>query len=117
MTDFSTMTDSQLNEWLAVEVMGWHEDSDHMNLWLDKDGEITTDKEDWQPARDLNKAVMCADYMANLGFSWTVENVENDHYHACVLRPSNRTMFDCDTADTPARALSIAVCMAVEGEG
>ncbi len=125
MTDFSTMTDSQLDEWLAVNVMGWHtgrvnpHPSNQLN-WYDKD-----DKDDnyvmpcirWQPTTDLNQAVKCADYVANLGFSWSVDNVENDHYHASIYRPSTENIYFCDATDNPARALCEAVAMAVEGEG
>lgn len=118
MTDISSMTDEQLNEALAIEVMGWRKDAIG-DWWVGKKDNIMALKElveDWQPCIDLNQAVECADYMANLGFNWSVDNIENDHYHASVYRPSTEHIYFCD-ANIPARALSEAVLMAVRGEG
>ena len=109
MTDFSTMTDDQLDEWLAVNVMGGNEF--FPTTYAIHNGRV------WQPTRDLNQAVMCADFMANLGYSWSVDNVENDHYHASVYRPSTENIYFCDATNNPARALCEAIAMAVEGEG
>ena len=112
MTDFRAMANDQLDEWLAVNVMGWHEDSDHMNLWLDKDGKITTDKEDWQPTRDLNQAVMCAE-------KWSKDN---DCEMVIYYKSHWVVDFRCGSlypihGDSLTRALCEAVAMAVEGEG
>jgi len=120
VTDFSTMTDDQLDEWLAVNVMGWMldlvENEWGLRYYRDADGKSVMDARLWQPTTDLNQAVKCADYVANLGFSWSVDNVENDHYHASIYRPSTENIYFCDATDTPARALCEAIAMVVEGE-
>ena len=120
MTDISSMTNEQLAEALAVEVMGWGldliENEWGLHYYRGADGKSVMDSRLWQPCTDLNQAVECADYLANLGYSWSVDNVENDHYHASVYRPSTERIYFCD-ADNPARALCEAVAMAVEGAG
>ena len=120
MTDFSTMTDDQLAEWLATSVMGWMldlvENEWGLRYYRDADGKSVMDARLWQPTRDLNQAVECADFMANLGYSWSVDNIENDHYHASVYRPSTEIIYFGDATDNPARVLCEAVAMAVEGK-
>lgn len=62
MTDISNMTDEQLNEALAIEVMGWTEkeryyqsDGTTYKFYVYGDNK-TCVKENWNPTHDLNQA-------------------------------------------------------------
>ena len=112
MTDFSTMTDTQLDEWLAVNVMEWEK-------WCNSEGHecFKNDDdwhwiEDWQPTRDLNQAVMCAE-------KWSKDN---DCEMVIYYKSHWVVDFRCGSlypihGDSLTRALCEAVAMATEGEG
>jgi len=60
------MTNEQLNDWLATDVMGWHIEEKEFDpkqicpfFWVDKKGNSLFRKTDWVPTKDLNQAVMC----------------------------------------------------------
>ena len=70
--NYSQMTDAELNE-LAAEAMGWTiEDSENewgLRLIRDADGKALMDVRLWQPATDLNQAVMLENKIIELGLA------------------------------------------------
>ena len=71
MTDtISDMTDYELNEAIAFEVMGWH--IDEFGYWMDANDEhtgyIAIEHPDmgWIPTADLNQAVRCVEGFAHI---------------------------------------------------
>ncbi len=55
------MTDNaQINEWIAVEVMGW-EPGETEYQWFDKDGNRTIDGQLFTPATNIEQAIEAAD--------------------------------------------------------
>lgn len=80
------LKDDEMNEWLAVNVMGWKLEIHESRVWGGKqedeiwvkpecDGELVMLKEEWNPTTDLNSAFMMQekidddynDYVENLG--------------------------------------------------
>jgi len=127
MTNFSTMTNDQLDEWLAVNVMGWMldlvENEWGLRYYRDADGKSVMDARLWQPTCDLNQAVECAEKIGNgENAAWAI--VRNSH-NAVELLEYPKYRGECQNhfmdvyksySDNPARALCEAVAMAVEGE-
>ena len=114
----SEMTNQELNEALAVEVKGWHK---LLGFWYNESDEIQCEREDWNPAEDLNQAVECAKketYALRIDWcvggeptcsAWVwfpVENLDGERVNAEYMA----------IAESPARALSEAVLMAKRGE-
>ncbi len=120
--NISEMTNEQLNEALAIEVMGWILDSSvttgrlGLAWYCNEEMDDVIAVKNWNPAEDLNQAVECAEKMypeleIQLGriglkgyevfFMWFDESI-HDGYYAVI--PS------------PARAISEAVLMARRGE-
>jgi len=119
MTDFSTMTDDQLDEWLAVNVMGWMldlvENEWGLRYYRGTDGKSVMDARLWQPTRDLNQAVMCAEKWKKVAEERNIEIVYTWSGYHIQLRVVDKVVGK-SKVDEFARALCEAVCMAVEGE-
>lgn len=65
MTDYSKLTDTEINERLAIEVMGWHVEG---NIWFDADGGAHGYvHSDWNPSEDLNQMHAVEDRLIELG--------------------------------------------------
>ena len=128
MTDFSTMTDSQLDEWLAVNVMGWHLTVYGMvghwendNGWFMANANIPTNRSEvphWNPAdpEHLHQAVDCAEKWKKVAEERNIEIVYTWSGYRIQLRIGNKIVGE-SKVDEFARALCEAVAMAVEGEG
>jgi hypothetical protein len=121
MTDYSQMTNEQVNERLATQVMGWHDSE--CGWWADGIDNVKffiteRDKQDdsdtvWNPAEDLNQAVMCAEKWTN-----SVENgrifteYSNTTWQVAAMRKGATHI--ALIADTLPRALSEAILQAVD---
>ena len=53
------MTDREMDEALATEVMGWHP-VEREGGWYLRVGEVGIRKDNWHPTENLNQAVECA---------------------------------------------------------
>jgi len=85
---------SDLNKYMAEKVMGWHEEIDGledeeprclMYWWMDKSLEtkdhtgVVMQQENWNPTKDMNQAMMCADKcdiiypcISNVPMGWSI---------------------------------------------
>ena len=80
----SDMTNSELNEAIAFEVMGWH--IDEFGYWMDADDEhtgyiaIIHPTIGWIPAADINQARACVDKLQKCNGSFVgIKNYDNIH--------------------------------------
>jgi len=119
MTDFSTMTNDQLDEWLATKVMGWTRGWSGYNLsWcyhVDGNEHKPKHVDDWRPCVDLNQAVMCAEKWKKVAEERNIEIVYTWSGYHIQLRVVNKVVGK-SKVDEFARALCEAVAMAMEGE-
>lgn len=117
MTYISSMTDEQLNEALAIEVMKfrfWD------GVYYSEDGR-EIELGDWQPTTDLNQAVGCAEKWINRRGHYRVrleyqEDIYGWSYHAAIEHIYYADIVNIRNAN-PARALCEAVLMAKRREG
>lgn len=120
MTDFSTMTDTQLDGWLATRVMGWIldliENEWGLRYYRGTDGKSVMDARLWQPTHDLNQAVKCAEKWKKVAEERNIEIVYTWSGYRIQLRVVNKVVGE-SKVDEFARALCEAVAMVVEGEG
>lgn len=121
MTNISSMTDEQLAEALAIEVMGWKKYCNFEGRECFKNDDDWHWIEDWQPCTDLNQAVECAEnWQGQSSCRYVV--IQRQAYDA---PPSLVDLWECKLVDiendfrtlneSPARALCEAVLMAVRG--
>jgi len=120
MTDFNAMSDDQLDEWLAVNVMGWMldlvENEWGLRYYRDADGKSVMDARLWQPTHDLNQAVECAEKWKKVAEGRNIEIVYTWSGYHIQLRVVNKVVGE-SKVDEFARALCEATAMAMEGEG
>ena len=88
MTNISEMTDEQLNEACAIEVMEWHKIGckfyDENNEFQFNDTECKTSwYERWNPTRDLNHAWMLAE--KTLGDNWWKIEINAKHDGVAIV--------------------------------
>lgn len=55
---------SELNEKLAVDVMGWHEEHEWETFWVNSVNRVQMIKNQWNPTTDLNQLKMCYDALS-----------------------------------------------------
>lgn len=64
------MTDEQLNEWMAVNIMGWHIGDKELDMpwdvisehwWIDENNIYMEFVNSWQPNQNITQALMCAE--------------------------------------------------------
>ena len=130
--NISEMTNEQLNEALAIEVMGWKKHPDMMGSWwiMDEDkfaGYIWKPHppfafDIWKPAEDMNQAVECLNYWLNVtGSLVEIKKMDNKYWEVELWRESPKTapenpLNGVATDESFPRALSEAVLMAKRGE-
>ena len=120
------MTDDQLDEWLAVKVMGWTldliENEWGLRYYRDADGKSVMDARLWQPTRDLNQAVECVEKLRDeRGYLMRIYyQTETKYLVWFVLYSDKNGRILKEIWGKPnailSRALCEAVAMAVEGE-
>jgi len=121
--DYSQMTNEQVNERLAVEVMGWEKEKtwfdglhNYIEYWTLGNGIPVMDNNIgksycsfWQPTTDLNHAVMCAE---KIGREIYIEKRVGGDYWVMVGELSDNPSV-AESASLP-RALSEAILQAVD---
>ena len=128
--NISQMTNEQLNEALAIEVMGWVRDGD--KYWSEMaDGKAPRLWSfvglcgEWNPAEDLNQAVECAGELYKMNdrnillpaYEFILEQQSREYYRAHMKWFAGRVQEGFYVVgNSPARALSEAVLMAKRGE-
>ena len=116
--DYSQMTDEQLAERTATEVMKNHEGILHGFHTLKAWQPMNIPLSQWQPCADLNQAVMVADkWLEPLNRKIEIVMRKDDYeVELSEYKGSNGWCFVCDSYnENPARALVIACLMAEEG--
>ena len=108
------MKDEELDQWLAVEVMGYDviEMGGHDHLW--------------NPTSDLNQAMMCVEKLLSkkLTFQWDGKKrtLTDFRMHVClggtaweaILSEYNDYDTDCDFAWGVDKSPSLAICKAIK---
>ena len=116
------MTDQELNEAIAIEVMGWHE---FMGWWCEErlshrnapDGKEHWRKyktKDWNPTHDLNQAWMLVEKFK--GTSLSVHIYCGFALNGVQISKNLKEISFVEFKDNPARALSEACLTAKRGE-
>ena len=120
MTKVSEMTNDELSECLAIEVMGWEYRKKYESYyrWVDsKNYELVCGKAEWNPAKDTNQTFECANKLCNNkgGRYWGIRiSPYIDGYFAEFHSKQEEIFRAC--RNHPARALSEAVLMAKRNE-
>ena len=121
--NISEMTNEELNEALAVEVMGWGMENGFFVSPTLKDGkEIVCFVWEWTPTEDMNQAVECLNYWLNVtGSLVEIKKMDNKYWEVELWRESPKTapenpLNGVATDESFPRALSEAVLMAKRGE-
>ena len=114
MKTISEMTDEELNNAVAVEVMGWHEQYErgYRAEWVgehERDGE---DVENWNPSTDIKQAFQVVEKMRSMGWSYVIGD-EADIYYCKFI---NLYITCSDEADTQQRAICHAALDAVRAK-
>ena len=107
--EIQKMTDSQINEAIATEVMGWNVlVGDYMD-WYRKDRRFMQPVDSWNPTQDLNQCWEAEENIKDIGLSIQYVRVLYG-----FLQNSNRTLiFDFDIFHATARQRCEAMLMAV----
>ena len=129
------MTNQELDNWFAENVMGWSEYQAKGGLYpglywvtyLSDCGEVTIKKDDWQPTIDIKQAFECVEKMIAEHDYWpTLVYKTTRHYtkeegvkwvarFRCVRGGIRKDLIDSN--DTPALAICLAIKKAVELNG
>ena len=104
----------ELNEWLAINVMGWEyhvnpSGCDYYTLMGVTMGNVVT----WKPNEDISQAFMVVEKMREKGFQLMLSDNEPDEGWLAVFDHSPWQEWKA-TADTPAMAICLAVQKAVK---
>ena len=69
------MTDEEINQRVATEVMGWIEQGEYGDEWHSLDGLFLTYDLSWKPCTDLDQACLAGNKLIERGVikSWAVE--------------------------------------------
>jgi len=112
----SEMTDEQLNEACAIEVMEWHEGIGALkDEWHGKQGVYIMPKASWNPIHDLNQAWMLTEKI--LGDSGEVAvSFQRGKYWAKLIRHYKILACPYIGKESLAHALSEACLMAKRGK-
>ncbi|MFA4834834.1 MAG: hypothetical protein WC749_02015 [Dehalococcoidia bacterium] len=133
-----TLTDRELEEWVAEKVMGWIWSQEH-EMWVldserDADGRLTfacpdelnwvNDDPDelghqgpWHPDTDLNQAFMVVERMRELGWKVVMGNNLDRSYFADFRQLSYPVPMDNFYAEASNPALAILLAAHATGEG
>lgn len=111
------MTDEQIIEKLATEVMGWKLDEGEDDygqsqlFWYDNSDEIRQD-ESWNPLEDMNDAWMVVEKLWEEGISLWVGPDPIKGGYAVQCKPVERNVHDFIRAETATYAICIAALRA-----
>ena len=111
-----TLTDQELDDWLAEHVMGWHGEKSFGYqggkpgwLLVDKYGGTGSRFEDWHPTEDANQALICLEKLVHDNWEMRLYSHYGNYY--CDLWRQGHIEEDrCQKHDlSPARAICLAV--------
>jgi len=108
------MTNKELNEWMATEVMGWHKDfcsNAGIEWWYDdnlpRGNQVIMECVNWHPDTDPNQAMMCAD---KFDIYWIDKSPQKPFYRVQVGGEGGETIIShADNLDK----LPLAICEAI----
>ena len=121
------MTDPELNEATAIEVMRWQKDgSDWWKSHSIGHHQIMSSLNNWHPTTDLNQAIECLHEYAQIGEEldgywsthphlWSISNGDSDSLDVCIGGKSFVQVGQKELDKLP-RAICEAVLMAKRGE-
>ena len=123
MKTISEMTDEELNNAVAVEVMGWYEQYDALAwewaYWsTEKDAEVAENTDfdfylnEWNPCEDIRQAWQVVEKMRSMGWSYVVGDEAGIYYCKFI----NLYITCSDEANTQQRAICQAALDAVRNK-
>ena len=112
------MTDEQVNELLAIKVMGWCSGQDPMHnldCWLNANEKVARMKKDWSPITNISQAIECAEKWCGDNKKWCSFQIYYDEPYITnnekwLADVAGNTVIDKDLA----RAICLALCKAVK---